>query len=190
MAELTDEATEDVPAQLSCPSAHCRQVGSTIHLESLNRKLRRHTDMIGIFAREAALIRLTGAVLAEQHDARQVRQFYVRTGSTVPLERKEAEQTPVIGAKRTRGEVHRKQGLVHGRHPMNCDRVEENGVAIIVHGAATHECVTFAEEQSTGVILPYLRCLAEHLLHECSGRVDEDGRLVPVHSEPVASRCQ
>src|SRR5690606_20977888 len=67
VAEMLDEAQEDILAYMHFPEAHWRQIRSTNLLERLNREIQRRADVVGIFPNPAAALRLIGMVLAEQN---------------------------------------------------------------------------------------------------------------------------
>jgi putative transposase len=68
VAEMLETARDDLLAFTGFPVAHWRQIWSTNPLERVNKEIKRRTDVVGTFPNPAALLRLAGHVLIEQHD--------------------------------------------------------------------------------------------------------------------------
>ena len=72
LAAMMDEAETDVLACMNFPVAHRPKLHSTNPIERLNGKIKRRTDVVGIFPKEKAILRWVGAILLEQNDESMV----------------------------------------------------------------------------------------------------------------------
>ena len=99
LATLMDEAEADVLAYMAFPVQHRAKLHSTNPLERLNGEIKRRADVVGIFPNEAAVTRLIGALLLEQHDEWAVqRARYITLETIAPLSDDPLVSLPALAA--------------------------------------------------------------------------------------------
>jgi transposase-like protein len=82
---------------MSFPGEHWRQLYSTNPLERLNKKIKRRSNVVGIFPNREVVIRLVGAVLMEQQDEWEIgRRYFSMESMRQVLE--EVKEEPLLVA--------------------------------------------------------------------------------------------
>ncbi|NEU11222.1 IS256 family transposase [Methylobacterium sp. BTF04] len=99
LAALMDKAETDVLAYRTFPTQHRAKLHSTNPLERLNGKIKRRTEVVGIFPNEADITRLVGAILLEQNDEWAVqRARYITLESIAPISDDPVVSPPAVAA--------------------------------------------------------------------------------------------
>ena len=95
VSDLMDEAEDDVLAFMGFPKEHWPQLASTNTLERLNKEIKRRSRVVGIFPNDGSIVRLVGALLAEQTEEWQVSRRYMSLEAIGAVLRRD-EQRAVI----------------------------------------------------------------------------------------------
>jgi len=81
VCELLEQAEDDLCSFYAFPREHWPKIRSTNPLERVNKEIGRRSDVVGIFPNDAAVVRLTGALLLEQNDEWLVQRRYLSAES-------------------------------------------------------------------------------------------------------------
>ena len=83
LAAIMDDAGQDVLAYMTFPKEHRAKRHSINPIERTNGKIKRRTEVIGIFPNDDAIVRFVGALLLEQNDEWAVQRTRYMTLETI-----------------------------------------------------------------------------------------------------------
>jgi putative transposase len=103
IAELLEEAEEDLLAFHAFPADHWPKLRSTNPLERVDREIGRRTDVVGVFPNDRSLIRLAASIVIEQNDEWLVGRRYLGAHTLEAVldqekEDKDRKETPELTA--------------------------------------------------------------------------------------------
>jgi putative transposase len=99
VAQLLEQAEDDLLAFLAFPPDHRSKLRSTNPLERVNREIARRSDVVGIYPNDASLIRLASCLLIEQCDEWLVTKRYLSQESIALLYPDERSALATAGQK-------------------------------------------------------------------------------------------
>jgi putative transposase len=92
LAELMDDAEQEVLAFMQFPKDHWKQIASTNPLERVNKEIKRRANVVGIFPNDAAIIRLVGTVVIEQTEEWHLTRRYMSYESLAKVVKPESAE--------------------------------------------------------------------------------------------------
>jgi len=98
LADMMDDARDDVLAYTAFPKEHWPQISSTNPLERLNGEVKRRSNVVGIFPNDKAVVRLVGALMLEQNDEWAVSRRYMTLESLAPVSDNPLVKLPGVAA--------------------------------------------------------------------------------------------
>ncbi len=98
LADMMEDAREDVLAYTTFPREHWPQISSTNPIERLNGEIKRRTNVVGIFPNDRAIVRLVGALMLEQNDEWAVSRRYMSLESLAPISHDPIVSLPAVAA--------------------------------------------------------------------------------------------